>query len=203
MRILVETNFVQELVFLQEQYESCEKILTLSEEGRAAIVIPAFSLIEPLDKLHRQKNARQEIQKQLNTEIKQLSRTAGYEARLDEIKELDLLFAKSIEDERKRFEAYRQRIFATSKILPLDLAVLTSSVAYETSLNLSTQDAIVYASVISELQPVSGEQSCFLNRNSKDFDVPEIRGELERLNCTMIPRFDDGLKFVISRISSR
>lgn len=199
MKIYIETNFVHELVFLQEQSESCEKILSISEEHTAQLIIPAFSLAEPLEKLHRQKNARLEIQKSLDTEIRQLSRTAGYVAKIQAIKDLDLLFSQSIEDERKRFEHYRKRILNAATVLPLDSKVLLESEILERKVNLSAPDAVVYASVYSHLQSNKIEDSCFLNRNSKDFDIPEIRAELEKFGCTMIPRFDDGLRFITTR----
>ncbi len=200
MKIYVETNFVQELVFLQEQSESCEKILSICEKKDATMWIPAFSLAEPLDKLHRQKNLRQEIQKNLDSEIRQLSRTSGYQTKIQSIKNLDLLFAQSIEDERKRFEYYRKRILDIALVLPLDSNVLNESENLEKSLNLSAQDAIVYVSVLSNLRTNQSEDSCFLNRNSKDFDIPDIRTELESYNCLMIPRFDDGLQFIEARV---
>lgn len=63
MIIYVESNFVLELAFLQEQFESCEKILSICEKELGTLIVPAFSLAEPLEKLHRQKNFRQEIKK--------------------------------------------------------------------------------------------------------------------------------------------
>ncbi|MGA9382849.1 MAG: hypothetical protein WBV73_29160 [Phormidium sp.] len=55
MNIYVETNFVLELVFQQEQWQSCEQILQLCEAGSAKLVIPAYSLAEPDDKLSRRR----------------------------------------------------------------------------------------------------------------------------------------------------
>jgi|SRR5580765_1946843 len=201
MNIYVETNFLQELTFLQEQSGACEDILKLCEDGEAKLVIPAFSLAEPLGKLHRQKNTRLEIQKSINTEIQQLSRTVGYESQIQNIKNLDLLFAQSIEEERKRFEKYRNKIVNIGNIISLDVSIFQASEKIESELKLSMQDAIVYASVLMNLQTEQPPISCFLNRNSKDFDIPEIRTQLEDLHCTMIPRFDDGVGFIASRLN--
>jgi hypothetical protein len=76
---------------------------------------------------------------------------------------------------------------------------LKIAASYETKLALKPHDAIIYASVISYLEKYSSVTSCFLNRNSKDFDDPNIVAELRNLKCTMIPRFDDGLKFIKKR----
>ena len=57
MNIYVETNFVLELVFEQEQHTSCEQILALCESGRSRLIIPAYCLAEPHEKL----KGRQEV----------------------------------------------------------------------------------------------------------------------------------------------
>jgi hypothetical protein len=46
MNIYVETNFVLELAFVQEQHESCEQIIGLCEAGNATAVLPAFCISE-------------------------------------------------------------------------------------------------------------------------------------------------------------
>ncbi len=102
MKIYVETNFVMELVLDQEQSGSCEQILALCAQGRVQLVLPAYSLAEPHEKLVRNR---------------------------------------------------KQRKFA-----------------------------------------------CFLNRNSKDFDTPDIVAALRSLNCRMIPQFDQGLRFVQAQL---
>ncbi len=87
MNVYVETNFVLELVFQQQQSASCELILQLCEAGRAQLVVPAYSLAEPHEKLIRQANNRRELQKALQIELKQLVRTTPYTTRIDSIQD--------------------------------------------------------------------------------------------------------------------
>jgi len=51
VNIYVESNFVLELPLLQEQYASCEDILRLCQAGKAQLIIPAYSLVEPYETL--------------------------------------------------------------------------------------------------------------------------------------------------------
>ena len=44
MNVYVESNFVLELALAQEQFESCEGILSLCEAGNVRLVVPAYSL---------------------------------------------------------------------------------------------------------------------------------------------------------------
>jgi len=88
VNVYVETNFVLELAFQQEQFVSCEQILQLGEAGGIKLVIPAYSLAEPHEKLIRQANSRKELQRKLRDELQQLSRTASYMSRISSIQDI-------------------------------------------------------------------------------------------------------------------
>ena len=109
---------------------------------------------------------------------------------------------QSNEEERRRFTQYRDRLLNVGEIVALNADVLAEAASHEITYDLTPQDALVYASVISHLQRDQPQQACFLNRNSKDFDSPDIISELRRLNCRIIPRFDHGYSFLQSQLSS-
>lgn len=78
MNVYVESNFVLELALLQEQQDSCEKIIALCEADKAHLVIPAYSLIEPYETIIRYAKNRIKISNDLAMEVKQLSRSRPY-----------------------------------------------------------------------------------------------------------------------------
>jgi predicted nucleic acid-binding protein len=196
VNIYVETNFVLELVFEQEQHISCEQILALCESGLSRLIIPAYCLAEPHEKLTRQAGSRRELQRNLETELRQLARTASYTAHINSIQEIASLLIRSNEDEKQRFIRYRDRLLSIAEIIPLTIDILREAAIHESPYDLTPQDALVYTSVISHLRQSKPPASCFLNRNSKDFDNPDIVDELDRNNCKMIPRFDHGYGFI-------
>ncbi|MCU0568955.1 MAG: hypothetical protein MUF49_20445 [Oculatellaceae cyanobacterium Prado106] len=53
---------------------------------------------------------------------------------------------------------------------------------------------------LEQVQREQPRQACFLNRNSKDLDIPDIVAELRQLNCRMIPRFDRGYNYIRSQL---
>ena len=91
---------------------------------------------------------------------------------------------------------------ATAEIIPLDAAVLQSAADIEASFRLSGQDAIVLASVLRHLEAETPAESCFLNRNTKDFDDPDIRDRLEALHCKFFPNFVQALAYIAPRFRS-
>lgn len=201
MNIYVESNFVLELALLQEQHASCEEILCLSEAGRVQLIIPAYSIAEPYETLKRRHNQRKQMKAELDVQLKQLARTITYAQRLSGFKDLTILLIDSAEEEAKRLEEVRTRLLKAAEIIPLDSLTLTAATQYQKIHGLSPQDAIVYATVLSHLKHHDGSQSCFLNRNSKDFDDPDLVEELNTYSCKLLPQFNTGYQFILSRLS--
>lgn len=136
MNIYVETNFVLELTFQQEQFTSCEQILQLCEAGSAKLVIPAYSLAEPHEKLTRQAKSRRDLQQVLNTELQQLLRTTPYSSRISSIQDIASLLVQSNEDERQRFIQCRERLLKVAEVIELTASVLTKAAADEAPYDL-------------------------------------------------------------------
>lgn len=203
MNIYVETNFVLEITFEQEQCASCEQVLQFCEAGQAKLIVPAYCLAEPHEKLSRQATSRRELQQRLDAELRQLSRTDSYASRIKSIQDIASLMVQSNEEERHRFIQCRERLLKVGEIITLTAQILIEAASYEMTHALKPQDALVYASVVGHLQQYQPQQACFLNRNSKDFDSPDIVDELKLLNCRMIPRFDQGYLFLQSQRSSQ
>ena len=201
MNVYVESNFVLEMVFQQEQSEACERILAFCESTTVELLIPAYCLAEPHEKLRRQNNSRQELQRNLNAELRQLARTSSYAARVQSIKDIADLLIQSSEDERQRFTHIQRRILQVAVVIPLTTEILLVASGYEHEFDLIPQDAIVFASVMGYLKSQNNVGNCFLNRNSRDFDNPDIVHALNQFHCKMIPKFDDGLRFIQSTLN--
>ena len=202
MNIYVETNFILELTFEQEQCSSCEQILKLVETEQAKLIIPAYSLAEPHEKLTRQARKRKELQRLLNAELTQLSRTDSYKSRIKSIQDIASLMVQSNEEEKHRFSQYRKRIFNIGEIVALTADILKEAVSHESAYDLTPQDALVYASVVNHLRCYKPPQACFLNRNSKDFDNPDIEEELNQFNCKIFLQFERGYSYIQSQLPS-
>ena len=194
----VESNFVLELAFLQEQHSACDTLLEMAEAGTIVLVMPAYCIGEPYERITRRERSRKELHRQLTVEIHELSRSKPYAGIADTSKDVSSVLIESGEAERTRLELALERILKAAVVIPLDGDVLRNAVIAQKELALSPQDALVYASVVSHLSAQDG-QKVFLNRNAKDFYVPEILELLEARSCKLIPSFVDGLAFVNSQ----
>ena len=200
MIVYVESNFVLELAFLQEEHESCLELLSLSESGDICLVLPAFSIGEPYEAWVRRSKQRRGLHEQLITAIHELSRSRPYQGSSDEFQELTNLLRRSGEEEKLRLDDTLEKNLQTVEVIPIGLSTIRAAITFQKSLDLSPQDSIVYASILDHLTTTSGEPRCFITKNSKDFANPDIENELTAYNCHLLTKFADGLGYVRSQL---
>ncbi len=137
---------------------------------------------------------------------KQIERTKGYNEKIKSIDGITSLLLKINEEEAQRFKAYRKKIIEIAVVINLTKEILAEAINFEASpYSLSSQDAIVYASVLTHLrsQKIQDMQdSCFINKNTKDFFANAIKTELEKYHCHLIGKFNQGLDFLKKQKSS-
>jgi hypothetical protein len=164
------------------------------------LVIPAFSLAGPLATLGRRHKDRRDLSRKLNDEIRQLARTLGYQQQAGAVEQITSLIARSMIEEQERLDSVLAEVLASAEVIPLNASILMEAARYRLQLSISSQDSIVYASVMHQLGEEAPSESCFLNKNVKDFSSPDILDSLEARNCKTLFRFSDGLAYIKSRI---
>lgn len=185
MIVYVESNFILEIVLKQQHAASAEAVLQLAEMGKIEIAFPSFALSEPFATITR----RERDQGRLSRSI---------EGMLDQ---LPILLADASKRERDSLWSVISRLVAIGTSLETNKDCLTQALAYQMSPGLTSQDSIIYAATILDMQRRPfGESKCFLNKNSHDFKVPSIIAELNGYNCWYEHRFAQGLNFIRSSI---
>ena len=200
MIVYVESNFVLELAFLQDEHEYCLTLLSLAESRDIHLVLPAFSIGEPYEVWVRRSKQRRELRDQLSTAIHELSRSRPYQGSSHEFQELTNLLLRSGEEEKRRLDEALERILHTAEVIPIGLHTIRTAITFQKSRSLSPQDSIVYASILDHLAGASEDLRCFITKNSKDFVNPDIENELETYTCRLLTRFVDGSGYVRSRL---
>ncbi|NOK17789.1 PIN domain-containing protein [Corallococcus carmarthensis] len=208
MRVFVETNFILELAFRQEQALACEQLLQLAEAKALQLCIPAFCFIEPAEKLRREIPDAEALQGRLLKELEKRRRSEGFsEPQQHAWKEVMASLVKDTLDAEHRLESIRARVLQCAEVFPVDAEVIARAASLEADdIRLQFPDAVVLASVMARLEGDAGlarPPSLFLNRNSNDFDVSSVKLALRQLHCKLITRFDDGLGAIQAGLRAR
>jgi predicted nucleic acid-binding protein len=202
MTVYVESNFVLEQSLQQEECDSCAEIMHLASRGRIALAVPAFSLAEPHVAIAGKEKARTRLSNDLRTQVSELARSKPHRAVPATFEALVAVLVASAQFEREGLRATTSELLRTADVIALDAAILRSAADMQVEYGMSGQDAIVLASVLAHLDLHRPPESCFLNRNSKDFDDPDVRERLETRGCKFFAKFDDGLRYVVARIET-
>ncbi len=204
MNVYVESNFVLELALEQEQHESCEQLVKLASAGSVRLMVPAFSLAEPHDALISRDKPRRKLGNELKSHLDELGRSEQYRRVPDVFGHLTGILSAAGAMERDGLRRVLDWILRDAEIIPLNSDVLDKASDYqEREWGMPAKDSIVLASVQSHLEDTLPSESCFLNRNTKDFDNPGVRRVLEIYNCKFFGSFDDGLRYINSRLNPR
>ena len=194
MIVYVESNFVLELALVQEQHETCDRILRVCEAGVSRLVLPAFSMMEPLETLRRHEVTRRRAKNALEDEMKQLARTAIYQERLRDIEPVLELLVQSSDEDLQRLTSVRSRLLACAELIPLESSILAQAEEHQGDYDLSPQDAVVYASVLAHRR-ISDGPGCLVTRD-RDFKDQRIKRELRSYNCKLLSNFETGYQFL-------
>lgn len=194
MIVYVESNFILEWAAAQEEHEYCEQVIALAEAGEIQLVLPAFSISEPIHTLHRRHTERKELQQQLNKDISLLSRTGSYEDRLRHGVEVVSILDESRREEQRRLDEVLERITGAAEIIPLGQDVVARARQLRGEADLKHPDAVVLASVLTHLETTNQEEhKLFLQRDRKDFLSPDINELLDEFRCVQIGGFQGGI----------
>lgn len=200
MIVYVESNFVLELAFLQEEHESCEKFLRLSESKDIHLVLPAFSIGEPYETWVRRLKQRQGLHEQLSTTIGELSRSRPYQESSQEFQDLTNRLLSSVKQEKSRLNKTLERILQTVEVIHINLSIIREAIKFQESRDLEPQDSIVYASIIEHLTTASRGLRCFITKD-KDFVAnPDIKSDLTAYHCQLLTKFADGLGYIRNQL---
>ena len=209
MILLVETNFVLELAFLQEDHERCRAMLDLARErpNDLELALPASSVVEAYNRQIGRQQERVNSHDLAILEFNRLARSEPYAERSGELRrEVTKLLLASGEEERQRLEDVLAELYAVATVIPLDERVAQESQKLQRERGLSPPDALVYSSVLSHLNAAALSlrrlvaPHCFVTRD-RDFTDASIEAELDNLGCKILFRFEDGLGYVRSRLS--
>jgi hypothetical protein len=201
MTVYVESNFVLEIALQQEECDACNAILELADQGSLVLVVPAFSLAEPHVAVASKERARNQLRRELDAQVNDLARSKPNKTLRTDFAGFAAVLAGSAEFERNGVRDSVSSLLRCAEVIALDAAILRTALAIQAEFAMSGQDAIVLSSVLSHLDLYRPAESCFLNRNTKDFDDPDIRKKLDDYGCKFFGKFGPALRFMQARLS--
>jgi predicted nucleic acid-binding protein len=192
MNVFIESNFVLELAFRQEEHDVCARIWQAAGSATFTLHLPQYALTEVFQTLRARREQRDNARSYLLDEISQHRREAESDGEtMDSLTAAlnDLLLERRLA-QTQRLHTIAAELAESATTVPLTPAVIREAYEKASQHGLATQDSLVYASVLAGLRALPGEaNSLFVSRNKKDFGKPAIVEELLALNCEYVSSF--------------
>ncbi len=190
MEVVVESNFILELAFAQQEVSFCEKILRAAAAGEITLALPVYCLTEVFQTLGSRRQQRIATERIIRQEIQQHLRETGVMA--EDMRQLGNLLQGLLvtrtETQTARLFAVTQQLAQVARLLPLTNEVLLAAQRAQQRHSLTPQDALVLASLLEDNAAVDAEK-LFVSRNESDFSKPELLAELREQNCGYLGSF--------------
>jgi len=200
MIVYVESNFILEIALEQKESKEARAILSLAEIGKIQLSFPDFALSEPFTSILQLKSQRESFNASSQITLKQLKQSELSEMHNQVISALppvmNLLTQLWIR-ELDILHSTVELMLEVGQSIQTNAANFKQALMYQGQLGLQPKDSIIYSSVIADLRRQTNEiDKCFLNRNIKDFNDPDIITELRSFNCHYVGSFTQGLNYL-------
>lgn len=195
--VFVETNFLLELAFEQEQARACEGLLDLAERGAITLHLPVVCLLEAHKSLRDRYREWRRMRDQIKNDIfREGARMASLRERAASVRAgVDEMVDEYLAEAARRLDAFAAKAEAVCDILPMEPATVAQANRHREELGLALFDAVVLATVVESLR-ATRRDALFITRNSRDFEDPQIRAQLRALSCKLFTSFDSALKHI-------
>jgi hypothetical protein len=199
MIVFVESNFGLELALRQPDAKAAEQILELAELKKILLTVPAFSLVEPYHKLHRERKERRALHEGLVRQVGQMARSADFAELRQQSNALLAALANKSDIDASEFEKTISRIMKCAEVLPTTREVIAAASARQL-VDLESHDALVFASIEGHLMAKGETESIFATRDAKGFLSRSVTERLAELGCKVIPDFSGAAALLMKRV---
>src|SRR5262249_46636330 len=132
-------------------------------------------------------------QLQLHAQATQLERTASIAADAPRLRDAADLVLRADQAAWKRLLAARTTLLRAARVSMIDGRVLDNALKLAAEVKqLELPDAVMLAAVLVDAAD-RPSKSVFLNRNTRDFNDPDIKARLGQVSCELIGGFHGGL----------
>jgi predicted nucleic acid-binding protein len=189
MIVAAETNFVLDLAFRQDEAPECERLIELAADRSIELVIPACSLFEPYETLVRRSKQRDSLLAAFKREVEELARSDFYADLPQTAEDIVKPIAGSSNVYENSLRNAIVSVLRVATIAPLSPNVMRQSFEFREAWGISSQDAIVAASVALFMRERPGGPKLFANRNLKDFLTPAVVAHFRECDCRLLSNF--------------
>lgn len=191
-----ETNLILDLVF--DRDNNSVEVVKKAEQGKIDLSIPEVSFYEVYGAVHRTYKSRITKANSIRALANEIGRSAIYYEVAESLKNS----AAKVEESAKQSLEVVDRILDRLQkvVITLEFDAEDHTKAFLFSLDgrydLDLPDAAIYTSILKDARDCNNAKKIFFTKNSKDFDKPKIKDDLNKLGVELIFSSGECIKLI-------
>jgi predicted nucleic acid-binding protein len=197
MIVIVETNFIVQLVLQQEHSEACEKLVDYCSTPRGAqLAIPAFAITEAGMKIERRQTERKRfLRTDFATYGRENQRSKLFRRYESAVEDLEKELVRADAEEASRWRDFQMRVLDFTEVIPLFDSTLEEALLIQLGREIKEfPDALILASLKKYLEDLRARgvdtPACFISTD-RDFTSDSVLPQLRKLGCKYISSFEN------------
>lgn len=209
MIVIIETNFILQIVLQQEHSAACEELLGFcSDSGGAQLAIPAFAVAEAAMVMERRQGLRKKfLQDDVRPQVEESGRSKLLRRFASVVNDLNEELLRADAEEASRWLDFRTTVLHSAHVISLATTTLDEALAIQVGNEIiKFPDALIFASIKEYLQELRARQvdtPAYFLSTDREFGTDAVLQQLRKLNCTYITSFENAASRIRNKRSPR
>jgi len=182
LHVFVETNFLLNISFKQEEYKSSYKLLRLAEENKIKLCAPILCVSEAYWAFAKKNETQIKTRDEVNKLINNALRNSYSKRSFKNYKKIPIDIDKKLDKELKMLDRNITRFLRIAELIEHNIIIHRNGIAYRSRLNIKDEpDAFIISAIIwyKTNNISSTQQDLFVTADSKLVNEPKIRGLMQ------------------------
>jgi predicted nucleic acid-binding protein len=185
MIVYVETNFLLEVVFDQEESTDARFLIEQAVARRCELRIPNFCIAESVIAFEGRRANRDRLRRELQSVTVQITRSSQHADLTPKSFDLRAGLIRANESQSSELRATLRAALACARFLQPSEPAIDRAEALAEKFKLSFQDSIVLAVILHDaaVEAATGRK-IYVSRDRRGFDKDLVRSQLKGVDCT-------------------
>ncbi len=202
IHVFVETNFLLNISFKQEEHRSSYQLLKLSEERKIKLCVPAFCVSEAYWGASKKNETQIETKGKVNNLINDALRNSYSRRSFEKYRQIPIDIDKKLDKELKMLDRNIARFLRIAKLIEHNTIIHRNGIAYRSRLDIKHEpDAFIISAIVwhkTNKMP-STSQDLFVTVDSKLAIEPKVKQLMQQNGIMLESSFKESIETLKSR----
>ena len=202
IRVFIETNFLINISFKQEEYKSSYKLLKLAEKNKIKLCLPSLCISEAYWVFAKENKAQLDTKKAINDLINKALRSSHSRRDFENYRQISTDIDKKLDKELKMLDRNINRVLKIVELIKHNTTVHRNGIIYRSKFDIKHEpDAFIVSAVVwyktNKMPPTS--HGLFVTADSGLVNEPKIMQLMHKKKIELKSSFKESVETLKSK----